>query len=90
MTEECCAGRNIVKGVVGATVSANVVEATGSVTGIFCHVVADVGVVALAVRYKLYETALAILGIVTELLGVADDAEEEDVTGEAMDSDPSV
>ena len=70
MTEECCAGRSSVKGVVGAVMSENgVVEVTG--TGIFCHVVVDVGAVALAVRYKLYETALAILGIVTELLGVA-------------------
>lgn len=75
MTEECCAGRSIVKGVVGGVVSENGVKVTGScvidVTGIFCHVVVDVGAVALAVRYKLYETALAILGIVTELLGVA-------------------
>jgi hypothetical protein len=97
MTEECCAGRSIVKGVVGAVVSITSVVMAGKAAGIiglaliFCHVVVEIATegVAKGVRYKLYEYALAIFVILIVLLGVDVERIYPD-TKDAMDSDPSV
>ena len=96
MTEECCAGRSIAKGVVGIAVSTTSVVMAGKAAGIigftliFCHVVVEVGTegVAKGVRYKLYEYALVIFVILIVLLGVDVERIYAD-TGDGMDSDPS-
>ena len=96
MTEECCAGRSIVKGVIGAEASRTSVVVAGKAAGviavvlIFCHVVVAIGTegVAKGVRYKLYEYALAIFVILIVLLGVNVERIYADA-GDGMDSDPS-